>query len=119
MENFELINGNSPLHKLIGELIFSEFLFDKSIDYYTSIKNSIKEQDKVSEIDINKMTEKIINIKKHIPNFIDNCAQEILNQHPKIIGFSSSYFQSCSSQLWLDEFARIGFVHHLPNYCLN
>ena len=83
------------LNRLFGELIFSEYLFGKSLDITKLVANSIAPDSRTSDFD--KLMEAVYYARKRIPTFIDKCAERIISINPRLIGFSTSYYQNCSS----------------------
>jgi ribosomal peptide maturation radical SAM protein 1 len=90
---------------LIGELIFSPFVFQMGQRINQNMRIMIneildsKQQDdrQNSSSSIDKLIEEIISVQDLIPGFLDRCAYEILNERPKIVGFSSTFEQNCAS----------------------
>ena len=47
--------------------------------------------------------DKIIEVGKYYPIYIEECKKEILEFDPQLIRFSTSYYQNCSSLLMAKE----------------
>jgi ribosomal peptide maturation radical SAM protein 1 len=95
IEIYDRINGEDLiLQRLVGELIFSEHLFGKFADINNNVKDIITE---CLDLDIENIIEEIQKVKNLVPTFIDECTNEILLKQPKLVGFSTSYYQNCSS----------------------
>ena len=74
---YNRINGEDQANRLVGELVFSEYLFDKFIDVH-SINHLIKENEKYRESATDMITTpEIQQVRKVIPGFIEECAREI------------------------------------------
>lgn len=86
------------LHRLAGEIIFSEYLFGKFAELYNSI-HSILRDTKDSRDVARIVIDEIERAKAIVPKFIAECADEIVSRQPKLVGFSVSYYQTCSSLL--------------------
>jgi ribosomal peptide maturation radical SAM protein 1 len=95
---YNSINGQDfALNAICGELIFSEYLFDKKIDNYYNVYEMIKGTSTLSDHDIYSIIEELELTRKLVPRYIRECTGEVLTLKPKLVGFSTSYYQNCSS----------------------
>lgn len=84
---------------LIGELIFSKFVHRLDNVRTYSIRQILRaiSATKRYTITIDKLAEKIEYIQTFIPEFLNCCAQAVLKNAPKIVGFTSTFEQNCAS----------------------
>src|SRR6187200_1027755 len=86
---------------LLGEWIFSNSAFKRSSINIETIKNYLtKNRDYFFDEDYDVETEfsnLVLELEKHVQNFIDKCVHKVLQDNPRIIGFTSIFAQHCSS----------------------
>lgn len=97
LENYDKINERL-IRYLIGEMLFSKYLFDKSFDWQ-NILTDITKPDLDNSLELDQIIQLVKNVENYIPKFVEDCIQEITEQHPCLVGFSSSYQQNCASLL--------------------
>ena len=104
---YDIINGQDfTLDALSGELVFSDCLFNKNDISYYNIFDLLVEGLDLTEHDANRIIQGLERTRKMIPKYIEKCANEVLEQKPKLIGFSTSYFQNCSSLCMAKEIKK-------------
>ena len=67
------------------------------MDIRTCIHDMMKKSSNNTTHDLDIIVEEIEQTKKLVPMFIENCANEIVDHQPQLVGFSTSYYQNCSS----------------------
>ncbi|SRR5579884_105415 len=85
---------------LIGELIFAPFVANCnawSESFLVEILTDILLVHDVSFEQITELAELSHTLQLLIPSFLDDCVKQILADNPKIIGFTSTFHQTCSS----------------------
>jgi ribosomal peptide maturation radical SAM protein 1 len=100
LELYDRLAETSLDSPLIGELIFSRFVFDRHQWKKESICKIItkifaKKHHNVASID--KIVDEIVRVQELIPEFLDDCEYNVLTQKPKLIGFSSTFEQNGAS----------------------
>jgi ribosomal peptide maturation radical SAM protein 1 len=106
---FSRIVGSEPYRKiseyeyadsLIGELVFAPFVSDYRVwsqDRIAEILHDVLRVHALTQDQINELAELCYSFQLHIPSFLDDCVKLILTENPKIIGFTSTFHQTCSS----------------------
>jgi ribosomal peptide maturation radical SAM protein 1 len=97
LENYDKINERL-IRYLIGEMLFSKYLFNKSFDWQTIFSDLIK-PDFENKLDLDQIIQIVKDVENHIPKFMENCLHDVTEQRPCLVGFSSSYQQNCASLL--------------------
>ena len=85
---------------MIGELIFSSFAFNEfqaKFENIPSIANQILGSKRYSVPSVDKLTKEIREVRERIPEFLEDCEDEILRNKPKMVGFTSTFEQNCAS----------------------
>jgi ribosomal peptide maturation radical SAM protein 1 len=83
---------------LIGELIFSTFVFNRPrIQNVKNIVSQIFSSKQYSFSDEDRLVKKITRIQELVPEFIDDCAYNVMREKPIIVGFSTTFEQNCAS----------------------
>jgi ribosomal peptide maturation radical SAM protein 1 len=87
--------GDGTLNRLFGELLFSEYLFGRPLNIEKTVTHLLSRDSE--SVDIDAVIEDVYYAKRHIPTFIDECTESVILRRPRLIGFTSSYYQNCSS----------------------
>jgi len=89
-ELYTNISESLPSESLIGEWFFADMVFGQQIPH---------EQDYVSKIlsrfAQNKLVEEILNARRSRNEFIEHCVNRILDLKPRVVGFTSTFHQTC------------------------
>src|SRR6478672_8438686 len=85
---------------LIGELIFSRFAFQTHQWKKQNIKDMVTQifaskHHTISTID--KIINEIIRVQELVPEFLGDCAYNIIREKPRLVGFTSTFEQNCAS----------------------
>jgi ribosomal peptide maturation radical SAM protein 1 len=99
-ESYRKISEYEYADSLIGELIFAPFVSDYKIWSEAHIAEILQDILRVHDLtprQINELTEISYSFQMHIPTFLEDCVKLILADNPKIIGFTSTFHQTCSS----------------------
>jgi ribosomal peptide maturation radical SAM protein 1 len=100
LETYNKLAETSLDSPLIGELVFSRFVFYEkpwSKSDISSMVRHIFEAKQYPYSRQNALVDKIVDIQGKIPEFLDNAEYNIRRDKPKIIGFSSTFEQNCAS----------------------
>lgn len=83
---------------LMGEFLFAQEAFHYNDNFYEDYQNFIKKKVINTSIEAEKLNYRdFLVIKKLIPGFLNDITELILKENPKIVGFSSSFQQTCAS----------------------
>ncbi len=88
------------LDYLLGELIFSPFIQSKSNQCRTTkdVQTILRKIYHPKTRDaIDKMAEMVFRLQSLIPNFLEECVSSVLENSPKIVGFTSTFSQNSAS----------------------
>jgi ribosomal peptide maturation radical SAM protein 1 len=90
---------------LIGELIFSGLAFNKH-EYVTNnifvllekiLGHSKGSRSYYNQSSIEEIAAELLNVAKIAPAFLNDCIKQILDENPKLVGFTSTFHQNCAS----------------------
>lgn len=97
-EKYDKISGaDNLLHYLAGELIFAGYLFNRETNLRSYLHLFARNCNKLSQHELDDIVEDFEYVKKLVPAFIDDCLKEVLEMQPRLVGFSTSYYQTCAS----------------------
>jgi len=99
-ESYRKISEYEYADSLIGELVFTPFVSDYKIwseAHIAEILQDILQVHELTSEQINELAGLLHSFQLHIPTFLDDCVKLILTDNPKIIGFTSTFHQTCSS----------------------
>ncbi|ALI36866.1 Ribosomal protein S12 methylthiotransferase RimO [Candidatus Nitrosocosmicus oleophilus] len=94
MIGFKLYSKIAGHSSLLGEYLFSRTAFDSKQWNTEELKHFVKKYTDESSLEL---IQQLARIKEDIPCFIEECAEKVLSENPKIIGFSSIFHQNCAS----------------------
>ncbi|MGD1837458.1 MAG: RiPP maturation radical SAM C-methyltransferase [Nitrososphaeraceae archaeon] len=96
LDVYDQISGNNnTLHYIVGDLVFSEYLFNKKLDIESTIQYFLRTKKEL--VNMEKIIENFQNAINIVPSFLERCLENIMEFKPKLIGFSNSYYQTCAS----------------------
>jgi ribosomal peptide maturation radical SAM protein 1 len=100
LELYDRLSEYSLNSALIGELIFASFVFATHAWNKENIRDILRQifeyrHHPISYLD--NVLNEIIFVQELVPEFIHDCAYDILQEKPKLIGFSSTFEQNCAS----------------------
>jgi ribosomal peptide maturation radical SAM protein 1 len=84
---------------LVGEMIFAKYAFGRfqSKRQYIEILNCILEKYHATPAYLKKIIDELSYAEESVTEFIEECASIILEERPKLVGFSSTFQQNCAS----------------------
>jgi ribosomal peptide maturation radical SAM protein 1 len=85
---------------LIGELVFSDYVFDSFRWNRQNLRSVLKRIFNLKNRrfqDYEKVLDEIIKVREMLPDFLDDCISNILTDRPSILGLTSTFEQNCAS----------------------
>ncbi len=94
-ESYQSIaNGNIGAHLLLGEWIFAEAVFGAAaLDKDGYINTVLRGFAGLPDAEIAQM----LTLRDKVNDFLDECVEQVLSQHPRIVGFTSVFQQQSAS----------------------
>lgn len=93
LELYRHLANSFPADTLIGEWIFADFLFGEQLpperEYLHRLLTKYPQYSSLAT--------SLSNARRVVPEFIERCIQQLLQCSPEIVGFTSTFHQTCAS----------------------
>lgn len=91
-ELYDRIANGFPPELLVGEWFFADILFGNDIPHYDDYLSKILRVGSVG----NTLREQLQKAREHRSAFVENCSRRIGELHPSVVGFTTTFHQTCS-----------------------
>ena len=92
LDLYQMLATSFPPNMLVGEWFFADLLFGRDIPSEAEYLEDIFSKVSVAP----DIVPKILALRKRRSEFLDQCVERIMAERPKVVGFSTTFHQTCA-----------------------